>query len=141
MAKQTKTKQGESVTIRLKPDHGNRRLDVKKALELWLEHGLTYREIAKQLDTTAATVCRQLEPYKHLALDRVDTFKALEPKLLADLSERLLLSVTDEDIKKANIRDRLTIYGILFDKRRLASGQSTQNISMFSHLVDLACES
>lgn len=66
--------------------------------------------------TTWAGIIKEIENYKN---NRAD--------VLAGLQDKLLRSVTDETIKKANIRDLAIAYGTFYDKERLERGQSTQN--------------
>ena len=54
--------------------------------------------------------------------------KAEIANLYEDLSKKILVSISDEDIKKANLRDRLISAGIATDKSQLLKGGSTQNI-------------
>ena len=51
---------------------------------------------------------------------------------------RLLSAISDTDIKKASLRDKVIAAGILFDKERLERGQSTSNVSVLFQVAEEA---
>jgi hypothetical protein len=55
--------------------------------------------------------------------------------VLQGLQHKILKSITDDDIKKTPTTQRLMAYGILYDKERLETGKSTQNVQGIYHLV------
>jgi hypothetical protein len=98
-----------------------------------LDDGHTIRSIAKDLRLSTGTVQAikngQIKPYASLV---EQAKKALDAKL-ALKSNLILDSIDNEDISKASLLQKASSYGILFDKQRLNSGQSSQNVS----IVDL----
>jgi hypothetical protein len=46
--------------------------------------------------------------------------------VLAGLQDRLLSSITDEDIKRASLLQRITAMGVIYDKERIELGLVTQ---------------
>jgi hypothetical protein len=58
---------------------------------------------------------------------RVEAYKANRGDILAGIQERIIHTLTDADIKKASMLQRVTAAGILYDKERLERGQSTSN--------------
>lgn len=57
------------------------------------------------------------------------------------LAERMVDSITDEDISKINAYQRIVAAGISTDKARLISNKSTMNIAMmFSMAMEGSCD-
>jgi Transposase and inactivated derivatives, IS30 family len=56
-------------------------------------------------------------------------------------SERVLDAITDEDVRKAGLKEKALSSCMLIDKARLLRGQSTDNIGVMVRLVREACES
>lgn len=90
--------------------------------------------IAEDLDLPYATI-QQLQ--KRLARDYVPLERALgevEKKdlreLFASVSWRVLSRVTDEDIEKASLRDKLVAAAIATDKIQVLDGEPTQILSV-----------
>ena len=48
--------------------------------------------------------------------------------------------VNKEVLEKANLRDRIVSYGILFDKRQLLTGKPTQNVFSLTAIIKAAHE-
>ena len=114
------------------PSHGpqpnRRKVNVAAALDLQLNHGLSYAQMAPILGVTPSAIHRRL---KHLLPDestkyyqdhRADIFSHVQLKLLSQIDAQRL--------KKVNIRDAVISTGILYDKERLERGQSTANADM-----------
>ena len=120
----------------------NGKLDLERVAELRIKNGLSHREIGKVLDVDPATVCRAL---KRIGLDgdgsnHLKTYKAHRAEILASQQLRILESLTDEKLSKASARDLAIVFGTLYDKERLERGKSTQNTSVFQHVIEAACE-
>ena len=99
--------------------------EVEKAKVLFAS-GLTYHAVAIELRRDPKTIKKVLSTPEVVA--EVQELKAEIANLYEDLSKRILVSISDEDIKKANLRDRLISAGIATDKSQLLKGGSTQNI-------------
>jgi len=70
---------------------------------------------------------------------QLQSFEEAKPQLLSAAQQKLLASCADDDkIAKMSVRDAAVAFGILFDKQRLATNQSTSNISMLSKLISQA---
>jgi hypothetical protein len=95
---------------------------------------LTTREIGKLVDCNHSNVIRVLQRY-NIERNIVEEFKENRADLLAGLQEKVVKSVTVEDIQKAGIRDRMVVLGILHDHERLERGQSTQNVTHLHAVV------
>jgi len=116
-----------------KPSCASKRTPVKKVLKL-LELGATRAQVAKSVNVSRPAISQMLKRY---AIDDnlIDSFKKNRADILAGLQETVLASLTEEDIKKASVRDRIIAAGTLYDKERLERGQSTSNQSVFFHIV------
>jgi hypothetical protein len=99
--------------------------EVEKAKVLFAS-GLTYHAVGVELRRDPKTIKRVLSTPEVVA--EVQELKAEIANLYEDLSKKILVSISDEDIKKANLRDRLISAGIATDKSQLLKGGSTQNI-------------
>ena len=112
-----------------------------KALELRFK-GLSYTEIGSVLDPdnpyTDSTVQYHLDRFKQF-IENPDALKSYEENrssVLNALEFELLRSLSDgEAIQKASLRDRTIAFGTVFDKRRLESGKSTENLGVLGKLV------
>lgn len=122
----------------------DRHIDIKKALEYRLK-GCTYEQIGVLLDP-AQPFCKQgvqqaLQRFHALTSEAEDlpTFQQHRANLMDAVEFKLLASLADQDaIQKMSYRDRAVSYGIIVDKRRLETGQSTSNISVLGKIVQQA---
>jgi hypothetical protein len=57
--------------------------------------------------------------------------------ILAGIQDRVLLSITDEDIKRASLLQRTTAVAQLYDKERLELDLSTANVSIHQDILDM----
>jgi hypothetical protein len=110
-----------------------------KAIKFRMEN-MSYGDIAKYFSIPKATVQARLKPFFGKDID-VPAFKMHRADLFAGQQQRVLSAITDTDIKKASLRDKVISAGILFDKERLERGQSTSNSSIIMSVVRAACAS
>jgi hypothetical protein len=82
-------------------------------------------------------VHQRLQPYKD-AIENLPAFKENRADIFAIHQQRLLNSLTDDDIKRIPPGSRFTGVGILYDKERLERGESTANVSVLSSRLDAA---
>lgn len=102
------------------------KIDIYQALKQY-EDGVTYQELAKAYGCSAQNVHQRLSPYIKRRKE-VQQFKENRADLLADIQEKILSSIDDKLIKKAQLLQRVDAAGKLYDKERLERGQSTENI-------------
>jgi transposase len=116
-----------------------KRIDVAKALKLRVQ-GNTYEEIAAVFGVTKSAVHQALNKLEHL-LDgvqqgEVTAYSEERRNILSIAEARLLRSMLDEDaIQKAPLASRTMAFGVLYDKRRLEEGKSTENVSVLGKLI------
>ena len=110
------------------PQPKRQKVNVAAALDLKLNHDLSYAQMAPLLGVTPAAIHKRL---KHLLPDentkyyqnhRADIFSHAQLQLLSQVDARRL--------RKIGIRDAVVSTGILYDKERLERGQSTANADM-----------
>lgn len=87
---------------------------------------LSTRQIAAIADTGHTHVLATLKRYG-INQAHVRDFQKHRADILAGLQHRLLVSVTDEDIKKTPLGSRILAAAQMYDKERLERGQSTSN--------------
>ncbi len=74
-------------------------------------------------------VHQRLQPYKD-AIENLPAFKENRADIFAIHQQRLLNSLTDDDIKRIPPGSRFTGVGILYDKERLERHQTSENIGI-----------
>ena len=55
-------------------------------------------------------------------------------------SGRILGAITDEDVAKAGLREKVSAASMLIEKARLLEGKSTENIDVINHEIDSLSE-
>ena len=92
---------------------------------------LSYAQIGKIVGCSKENVIQRIKPFQ-TSIDNLPSIKENRADLLATVSDTILNSLTEADIKKAPAGQRVMMYGILYDKERLERGQATQNIATLS---------
>ncbi len=95
---------------------------------------LTHQDIADITDVNRSTVTRVLQTYN---IDKIqlDNYKNHRGDIFAGLQHRLIVSCTDEDIKRAPMGSRILAAAQLYDKERLERGQSTENVHQVTDII------
>jgi hypothetical protein len=118
------------MTLDTVDDFSDKPVPVEKLLK-WRKQGLSYDEIGSMIGRSKQAVHQRLAPYRD-AIENLPAFKENRADIFAIHQQRLLNSLSDDDIRKIPPGSRFTGIGILYDKERLERGQSTGNISMES---------
>lgn len=105
-----------------------------KALQLRMS-GMSFGDIAKYFATPKATVIQRLRPFLG-KIDDVKTYKDHRADILSAQQLRVISAITEADIKKASLRDKVIAAATLYDKERLERGKSTGNISVLFQVAD-----
>jgi hypothetical protein len=110
----------------------------KAVLTTKAEHPtLTTREIGAIAGCSHVSVINTLQRYG-IDRERLLGFKGNRADIFAGMQERLLCSITDEDIKKTPLGSRVLAAAQLFDKERLQNDLSTSNTaSVFTDIAAL----
>ncbi len=104
------------------------KINLIKAIEL-RSKGVTLQDIGNQFGATKQAVHELLQnhvPY----IDVVSEVRKTRANILTAKGIELLLSLTEDEIKKIPPGSRATTFGILFDKERLERDQSTEIVSI-----------
>ena len=118
------------------PQPNRRKVNVAAALDLQLNHGLSYAQMAPILGVTPSAIHRRL---KHLLPDEsTQYYRDHRADILSHAQLQLLSQIDARRLKKVGIRDAVVSTGILYDKERLERGQSTANADMRILSVTLA---
>jgi hypothetical protein len=96
---------------------------------------LTTREIGKLTDCDHSHVVRVLSRYG-IESKEVQDYKDHRADIFSGIQNKILKSVTEEDIQKASLQVKAMAFGVLYDKERLERGQSTENVSIISRLAN-----
>lgn len=93
--------------------------------------GLSGTEIGKIAGMHKSQVSRILRRY-NIANKQLTGYKALEADIMAGVKERIISEISEEDIKSADLRDKIVSFGILDDKehrmRQKTSGDTLAGI-------------
>jgi len=116
--------------------------DIGSIIEL-LEHKTPQNEIAPMFNVSKQYVSRINQYYLEVKsryqvaqVGEMDAVKkGVEDRFLRDVV-RLQESISDADIFRATLRDKILAIGVLYDKHRLATGQSTSNVATLATIVE-----
>ena len=122
--------------------HSNtKRVDVLEAYKLKTISHLTYKQIGQLQGVHPSAVHAALQSFLHSlpSDDQLQGYDTARASLMNAASQRLLASCLDEEkIQKATLRESAVAFGIIYDKHRLETAQSTSNISVLSKLISQA---
>jgi len=117
------------------------RLDVAQVWKLRVVNRLSLAEIARSLGVAKSTVHAALQRLQKLVPDPdlVKAYEEVRPTLLTAVEYRLIGSLMDEEtLQKASLNNRAYAFQQVFNARRLELGESTENVSLLSKLVESA---
>lgn len=104
-----------------------------EAVKLQLAAGKSIRAVARNTGRARDTVSQIKQRHES---DIQEIQARLADKFL-DTAERALTHITDEKLQTANARDLGILSGVMVDKSRLLSGESTQNVAVLSYFGGL----
>jgi hypothetical protein len=116
------------------------RIDVQKALKLRLQ-GNSFSEIGAIFGVSPQAVEQRLDGFKEFIagitdIGQLESYAEERKSLLNAAEMKLLGAVLDEDaIKKAPLAARTMAFGVIYDKRRLEEGKSTENLGILGKLI------
>src|SRR3990167_5010418 len=126
------------------PSVPDTRMDTGKMLELRLK-GLSYAEIGRVAGGMAKqSIEQRLSKFKRLLEhpEQVHAYREHEAEILDSVSMELTTSLIDDVRRKGKKAlsgyQKVGMFGILFDKRRLLRGESTANVSNLTQLIKAA---
>jgi predicted DNA-binding protein YlxM (UPF0122 family) len=104
------------------------KVDLKKALDLKLNHNLSYNEIAEAQGVSKQAIQQRLKPL--LPTKATEEYKANRPDILAEAQLKLLLSLDQTRLKKASVNNLAYAFKEFFACERTERGQSNSNIAL-----------
>ena len=100
--------------------------------------GFSLSECGRQLGVSKQAI-GQLMKRHGLEINRVENFRRGKALVLHGLQERLIAGITDEEIKKTDVKSRLISFGVAFDKTQLVENRPTSIGAQFTTInIDLA---
>ena len=93
--------------------------------------GLTYEEIGQLVNRTRETVWKRLQPYAD-SIDTLPTIKEYRADTLAVVSDRIINSISQDDIDKSSGYQKVGMYSLLRQNERLDRGEAT-DITTYKH--------
>lgn len=94
---------------------------------------LTTRQLAKLLNCDHSTISKTLNKHgiDYIALKEYKNHRA---DILDDLGRKVIASITAADIKKLNAFQRMSVYGIAYDKMRVERGLGDSAVRPMIHV-------
>jgi len=145
MADQSPNQQNQQITISLPPKRKNQftpglsskpphALPEEKAVAIALKsQGLTNTMIADILGRSCGSISTWIHASSDLAISEVaNGIKKHGGAKRHIISDAILGRISDEDVLKASLLQKVTASAILTEKARLLEGESTQNVSVHS---------
>ncbi len=102
-------------------------VDVSSALDLRLNHHLSYSEIAAIQGVSPQAIHGRIKNL--LPPDELSVYKDHRADILAGIQAKLLSHLDDDRLAKASAYQLVGSMGLLYDKERLERGMSTANLS------------
>lgn len=90
---------------------------------------ITQTELAKQANTSQPYVNEVLKKY-NIIKKNLDDFKEHKINILHGLQSRLLSSITDRDIQKASMQQKVVSFGVIEDKLAALEGRDTSTMPL-----------
>jgi len=123
----------------LHPERRAKNTPINKLIQQKLENpNLSHKQLGK-LNGISSPAVTALFKRHNVDIEQLEQFREHRADLLTLHQERVLSSITAEDLKKASARDKAIVFGTLYDKERLERGQSTSNQSVFFAIVAESC--
>ncbi len=125
-------------------DKSTGRVDVAKALKLRLKNGMTINEIADHFGVTKQAISQALKSFRGLLnsdASSVEAFDSCKPQLLSAVEQKMLQALLDPDkLQKASLNNVAYAFTQIHSANRLERNLSTDNVSVFSRVIEAACE-
>jgi hypothetical protein len=99
------------------------KVDVARALDLKLNHNMSYKDIAKLQGVWPNAIFKRLQPL--LPDETAQVYRDHRADVLSHMQVTLLSQVDSRRLKKVSTRDAIISMGILYDKERLERGLAT----------------
>ena len=107
------------------------RVNIPKAIESKMK-GQSYNSIARDQKVAVSSVHQVLAPIfaKLSGTEHLELYQKNQAQVFDSVGAAIVASITDDDLSKATLQQKVTSIGIITDKARLVSGQSTANLGI-----------
>ena len=113
----------EEQNLPQRPSKRNPRIPIEAIFELQSQN-LTKSEIAERLGCVPSNITERIK-----VVERTKQYVKNKAFMIRHLERRIYDNFTDTKLKKANLQQLSTSYGIIYDKGQLEEGGATQNIA------------
>jgi len=93
-------------------------------------------EVARESGACKRTVADVLAKYG-INQGELEEYRNNQADIILGIQRKITTSITQEDVNKAPLRDRLIGLGITIDKHRLITGESTSNVASWTTIIQL----
>jgi predicted DNA-binding protein YlxM (UPF0122 family) len=113
------------------------KLDLSACLKDRYHHRMTFQAIADKYGVSRSAVFQRLEDFTNKLgdPDELRSFQDMEADIQSAIKRRFSSELLNVDLSKTSPRDLAVTYGVIYDKHRLQTGQSTNNQSVFFQIV------
>lgn len=111
------------------------KVNVQEALDLRINHNLSFGEIAKMQGTCRAAIHARLKPL--LPTKETEVFKANLPDILSEQQLKIILNMDKERLKSASLNNLAYSFKELYNCSRLERGLATANVDLHVLKSDL----
>lgn len=114
-----------------------KRVDLSAVLKDRYHHRMTYQQIAEKHGVSKQCIHAKLQNFEEKLGDPEELrgFQDIEADIQAAIKRKYSSHLLTVDPAKMSAKDAAMVYGIIYDKNRLQTGQSTSNQSVFFHIV------
>jgi len=128
-------KLNEAIDILPEPDlRGNRHSEEVKAIAIAMKaQGYRVKMIAEKVGASESRVYDWISKHAIGSVESNTLVGAIKERLAAKtyiMADSIMSRITDEDIDKANLMQKVTASSIMIDKARLLGDESTMNINL-----------
>ena len=113
---------------------GSKGIPIETIIEL-RKKNLSCSQIATLLKCNPSNITRRLKTIDE-AIETTNHYRSNRGFLLSLEQNRIRHSITNADLKRAGLRDKVISIGVLFDKERLEEGKSTENIASIHSAIE-----
>jgi hypothetical protein len=106
------------------PIQRQKNIPIETLIDLAETKKLSHSQISKIIGCSAPNVTQRLQ---RAGITTLGNYKSNRADVIALVGKQILSSISDEDIKKASLNQKVVSYGILYDKERLERDLSTAN--------------
>ena len=124
---------GEQLLEEQIPEEKQRYIPISKLIKL-RKQGLSYRQIGKLLGISYSTVADRL---KYFDTDKkYSSFPQIRASLFQQVQEKYIETLMRKPVENSTVRDIASAIAILYDKERLETNKSTENVMTIHRIIE-----